>query len=72
MGSNIFCFLAAIWTLYLLVDGWRRGSILLKGGRRADRDQQPGSFYFWSLFYAGAVVMFIAIPMAGMDLFGPR
>ena len=69
MLSNIFCVGAAIWTAYLIFDGWRRGSILLKGGRRADRDTHPGTFYFVSLFYVFVVGLMIYLPLAGHDLF---
>jgi len=59
---NYLWWLASAWTAYLVFNGFSTGSVLLKGGRRADRMQSPKTYWVAMIFYSLAVFLFLAMP----------
>jgi hypothetical protein len=60
---EILRWLSAAWCAYLVVNALSSGSILLKGGSRAQRDQSPVTYWFFLVLYCVATVIIVLIPL---------
>ncbi len=65
--ENVFIailrWLSAAWCAYLVYNALSSGSILLKGGSRAQRNQSPVTYWLFLVLYCVATVVIVLIPL---------